>query len=157
MHKIVKFLSLNICYVIYVLLWIQYWLMWFEILLVFILFKCKKTSRHFQSWRTRSLCGPRANSSRWEQCTFLGISIWELLRPTSSPSTRKLYTPKWKLFTSWCGDRQLDPVNCPVGTVLEFLQARFSAGLTHSTLRSTWQPLWPTTPLLVASHWADTP
>ncbi len=26
-------------------------------------------------------------------------------------------------FTSWCGDRQLDPVNCPIGTVLEFLQA----------------------------------
>ncbi len=30
-HKIVKFLSLNICYVIYVLLLIKYWLMWFEI------------------------------------------------------------------------------------------------------------------------------
>ncbi len=40
--KIVKFLSLNICYVIYVLLWITYWLMWFQILLVFILFKFKK-------------------------------------------------------------------------------------------------------------------
>ncbi len=46
-HKIVKFLSLNICYVIYVLLWIKCWLMWFEILLVFILFKFKKTSQHF--------------------------------------------------------------------------------------------------------------
>ncbi len=34
--------SLNICYVIYVLLWIKYWLTWFEILLVFILFKFKK-------------------------------------------------------------------------------------------------------------------
>ncbi len=42
MHKIVKFLSLNICYVLYVLLWIKYWLMWFESLLVFILFKFKK-------------------------------------------------------------------------------------------------------------------
>ncbi len=32
--------------------------------------------------------------------------------------------------------RVLQPVlNCPIGTVLEFLQARFSAGLTHSTLR----------------------
>ncbi len=40
-HKIVKFLSLNICYVIYVLLWIKYWLMWFELNLVFILFKFK--------------------------------------------------------------------------------------------------------------------
>ncbi len=48
-HKIVKFLSLNICYVIYVLLWIKYWLMWFEILLVFILFKLKKMSQHFRN------------------------------------------------------------------------------------------------------------
>ncbi len=32
-------------------------------------------------------------------------------------------------------DRQLDPVNCPFGTVLEFLQSRFSAGLTHSNLK----------------------
>ncbi|KAL0186793.1 hypothetical protein M9458_018463, partial [Cirrhinus mrigala] len=39
------------------------------------------------------------------------------------------------LFTSWCGHRQQDPVNCPVGTVLEFLQDRFSAELTHSTLK----------------------
>ncbi|KAI2655894.1 Transposon Ty3-I Gag-Pol polyprotein [Labeo rohita] len=50
-------------------------------------------------------------------------------------STRKLYALKWKLFTSWCGDHQQDPVNCPVGTVLEFLQDRFSAGLAHSTLK----------------------
>ncbi|KAI2647883.1 DNA-directed RNA polymerase subunit B' [Labeo rohita] len=28
-----------------------------------------------------------------------------------------------------------DPVNCPVGTVLEFLQDRLSAGLSHSTLK----------------------
>ncbi len=43
----------------------------------------------------------------------------------------------------WSGDSslhgeetcQLDPVNCLIGTVLEYLQARFSAGLTHSTLK----------------------
>ncbi len=43
---------LNICYVIYVLL--KYWLMWFEILLVLILFKFKKMYRHF-----RNLCCTR--------------------------------------------------------------------------------------------------
>ncbi len=48
---------------------------------------------------------------------------------------RKLYALNWRLFTSWCGDSQLEPVNCPIGTVLEFLQASFSAGLTHSTLK----------------------
>ncbi len=36
---------------------------------------------------------------------------------------------KWRVFTSLCSDHQLDPVNCPVGTVLEFLQERFTAGL----------------------------
>ncbi len=44
-----SFLSLNICYVIHVLLWIKYWLMWFKIILVFILFKfkiCPKVSRN---------------------------------------------------------------------------------------------------------------
>ncbi len=48
--------------------------------------------------------------------------------------------PHWGNCTPWswdsgCSDRQLDPVNCPVGTVLEFLQACFSAGLAHSTLK----------------------
>ncbi len=47
----------------------------------------------------------------------------------------KLYPLKWNLFTSWCGDRQLNPVNCPVGTILKFLQARLSTGLTHPTLK----------------------
>ncbi len=39
------------------------------------------------------------------------------------------------LVASWCSDHQLDPVNCPVGTVLEFLQDRFTARLTPSTLK----------------------
>ncbi len=41
MDKSVKFLSLNI-YVLDVLMWVKYWLEWFEILLVVILFKLKK-------------------------------------------------------------------------------------------------------------------
>ncbi len=61
--------------------------------------------------------------------------VVEIILQSRAPSTRKLHDLKWRLFTSWCGDHQFDPVNCPVGTVLEFLQARFSAGLTHSTLR----------------------
>ncbi|KAI2657205.1 hypothetical protein H4Q32_021306 [Labeo rohita] len=60
--------------------------------------------------------------------------VVETILQSRAPS-RKLYALKWKLFTSWCGHRQQDPVNCPVGTVLEYLQDRFSAGLAHSTLR----------------------
>ncbi|KAI2645695.1 ORF V: Enzymatic polyprotein [Labeo rohita] len=65
----------------------------------------------------------------------LSTEVVETILQSRAPSTRKLYALKWKLFTSWCGERQQDPVNCPVGTVLEFLQARFSTGLSHSTLK----------------------
>ncbi|KAL0151930.1 hypothetical protein M9458_052765, partial [Cirrhinus mrigala] len=65
----------------------------------------------------------------------LSTEVVETILQSRAPSTRKLYALKWNLFTSWCGHRQQDPVNCPVGTVLEFLQDRFSAGLAHSTLR----------------------
>jgi len=39
------------------------------------------------------------------------------------------------MFTSWCGKHQLDPVNCPVGAVLEFLLECLSTGLSHSSLK----------------------
>ncbi|KAI2644756.1 Gag-Pol polyprotein [Labeo rohita] len=66
-----------------------------------------------------------------------GISaeVVETILQSRAPSTRKLYALKWRLFTLWCGHRLQDPVNCPVGTVLDFLQDRLSAGLTHSTLK----------------------
>ncbi len=67
----------------------------------------------------------------------LGLSteVVETILHSRAPSTRKLYALKWKVFTSWCSGHQLDSVNCPVGTVLEFLQDRFTAGLTSSTLK----------------------
>ncbi|KAL0181751.1 hypothetical protein M9458_024157, partial [Cirrhinus mrigala] len=65
----------------------------------------------------------------------LSTEVVETILQSRAPSTRKLYALKWKLFTSWSGERQQDPANCPVGTVLEFLQARFSTGLAHSTLK----------------------
>ncbi|KAI2653704.1 Transposon Ty3-G Gag-Pol polyprotein [Labeo rohita] len=65
----------------------------------------------------------------------LSTEVVETILQSRAPSTRKLYALKWKLFTSWCGRHQQDPVNCPVGSVLEFLQDRLSAGLSHSTLK----------------------
>ncbi len=64
----------------------------------------------------------------------LNRGCWDILQ-SRAPSTRKLYALKWRLFTSWCGDHQLDPVNCLIGTVLELLQDQLSTGLTHSTLK----------------------
>ncbi|XP_067273076.1 uncharacterized protein [Pseudorasbora parva] len=52
----------------------------------------------------------------------LSAEVIETILDSRAPSTRKLYALKWRLFSVWCRERQLDPVNCPVGTVLEFLQ-----------------------------------
>lgn len=41
----------------------------------------------------------------------------------------------WKLFISWCKQLHLDPVNCPVGSVLKFLQEYLSTGLTPSIIK----------------------
>ncbi len=42
-------------------------------------------------------------------------------------ATRKLYSSKWKVFESWCLTYAVDPVNCSVGSVLEFLQEKLAA------------------------------
>ncbi|KAL0181956.1 hypothetical protein M9458_021331, partial [Cirrhinus mrigala] len=65
----------------------------------------------------------------------LSTEVVETILQSRAPSTRKLYSLKWRLFTSWCGHRQQDPVNCPVSTVLEILHYRFSAGLAHFILK----------------------
>ncbi len=75
--------------------------------------------------------------SEGAQLTDSGFSteVVETILHSRAPSTRKLYALKWRVFTSWCSDHQLDTVNCSVGTVLEFLLERFTAGLTPSTLK----------------------
>ncbi|KAJ8009614.1 hypothetical protein DPEC_G00090730 [Dallia pectoralis] len=65
----------------------------------------------------------------------LSTEVVETILHSRAPATRKAYAARWKLFTSWCRERQVDPVNCPVFAVLEFLQHRFSTGLSPSTLK----------------------
>ncbi len=74
-----------------------------------------------------------------------------------APSTRKLYALKWRVFTSWCSDHQLDPVNCPVGKVLEFQQEQFTAGLSPPTLKVFVAAKVLTTFLWVECRWRNTP
>ncbi|KAL0151251.1 hypothetical protein M9458_053442 [Cirrhinus mrigala] len=65
----------------------------------------------------------------------LSTEVVETILQSRAPSTRKLYAWRRNLFVSWCGEHQLDPVHCPVGSVMDFLQARFASGLTYSTLK----------------------
>ncbi len=73
--------------------------------------------------------GPRALKNN------LPVEIQETIASARTPATRKLYSSKWGVFESWCLARAIDPVNCPVGPVLEFLQERLTAGVAATTLR----------------------
>ncbi len=65
----------------------------------------------------------------------LPVWVQETIASARAPATRKLYSSKWGVFESWCLARAIDPVNCPVGPVLEFLQERLTAGAAATTLR----------------------
>ncbi len=73
--------------------------------------------------------GPRALINN------LPVEVQETIASARGPSTRKLHSSKWGVFESWCLARAIDPVNCPVGPVLEFLQERLTAGAAVTTLR----------------------
>ncbi len=63
------------------------------------------------------------------------VEVQETIASARAPATRMLYSSKWGVFESWCLARAIDPVNCPVGPVLEFLQERLTAGAAATTLR----------------------
>ncbi len=65
----------------------------------------------------------------------LPAEVQETIASARAPATRKLYSSKWGVFESWCLTRAIDPVNCPVGPVLEFLQERLTTGAAATTLR----------------------
>ncbi len=75
------------------------------------------------------------SSTIGQSCGSCGCSRWGGTVHSFRSLNRGCWDHPWKFFTSWCGDHQLDPVNCPIGTVLEFLQARFSTELTHPPLK----------------------
>jgi len=51
----------------------------------------------------------------------LSAGMVETILSSRAPSTRRLYGLKWNVFATWCRELELDPVNCPVASVLEFL------------------------------------
>ena len=54
-----------------------------------------------------------------------------------APSTRTLYSAKWKLFRNWYSEQvpPVVPAQAPIGDVLSFLQDRLADGLTYSTIK----------------------
>ncbi len=65
----------------------------------------------------------------------LPFEVQETIANARAPATKTLYSYKWKVFDSWCLTHAVDPVNCPIGLVLEFLQERLEARVATTTLR----------------------
>ncbi len=65
----------------------------------------------------------------------LSDGVHETINSARTLSTRKLYSSKWKVFEPRCLVYAVDPVSCPVCSVLEFLQDKFLAGVAATTLR----------------------
>ncbi len=86
------------------------------------------------STRTLEVVG-MAHSGPRAAMNILPVEVQETIASARAPATRKLYSSKWGVFESWCLARAIDPVNCPVGPVLEFLKERLTAGAAATTLR----------------------
>ncbi|XP_048024136.1 LOW QUALITY PROTEIN: uncharacterized protein LOC125253920 [Megalobrama amblycephala] len=90
--------------------------------------------RRDQVWLV--LIAPRWPGRVWfsDLVSLLDGSPWEIpvRRDLLSQAEGSIFHPRPEL---WNLVRQLDPFNCPVGAVLEFLQERFTAGLSPSTLK----------------------
>lgn len=69
----------------------------------------------------------------------LSNEVVEAIDHSRAPFTRKQYSLKCRVFTSWCRNRLLDPVDCPLGTVL-------------SSCRSGSLQGWPPPPFVAAYH-----
>ncbi len=65
----------------------------------------------------------------------LPAEVQENIASARAPSTRKLYTSKWKVFESWCLAHAVDPVSFPIGPVLKFMQEKLAAGAAATTVR----------------------
>ncbi len=52
-----------------------------------------------------------------------------------APSTRRLYSLKWSVFSTWCLDRGENPSTSELTVVLSFLQELLDKGRSLSTLR----------------------
>ncbi|KAL0166426.1 hypothetical protein M9458_038270, partial [Cirrhinus mrigala] len=61
--------------------------------------------------------------------------VLDTIAEARAPSTRRLYSLKWKVFSSWCVTKDEDPASCDVSVILSFLQDCLDAGRTPSTLK----------------------
>ncbi len=76
--------------------------------------------------------GPACVSAQREP---FGLSkrVRNTISEARASSTRRLYALKWSVFSTWCQDRDLDPVTSDVSVILSFLQQMLDKQRSSST------------------------
>lgn len=77
------------------------------------------------------MCGKSAQSEPTDHSATGIYTITE----ARAPLTRRLYTVKWKVFVGWCACVYENPLSCEIPAILTFLQERFDADSSPSTLK----------------------
>ncbi len=73
-------------------------------------------------------------AAQWEP-TGLPERVLNTISEARAPSTRRLYTLKWSVFSAWCLNRGENPSTSELTVVLSFLQELLDKGRSHSTLK----------------------
>ncbi len=73
-----------------------------------------------------------------EEMGALQSLVLGTLMEAQTPSTRRLYASKWRVFVKWCGQAHIDPATCTISYVLSFPQYRLDSGSLPLALKSMW-------------------
>lgn len=65
----------------------------------------------------------------------LDEAVLRKINSSKAPSTWSNYFSKWRIFSTWCHDRQLDPAKCDTSLVLRFLQTLIDSGKSVNTIK----------------------
>ena len=72
----------------------------------------------------------------WDKHPTKGISekATQLISGARTRGTKKAYESSWRRWGSWCSQRKIDPVRCPIKDIVEFLTDCFDEGQEYRTI-----------------------
>ncbi len=89
------------------------------------------SSKRHDMASTARVMGPACLAARREPF----ILTLNTMAETRALSTRHLYALKWAIFSTWCEDRDIDPVTSDMSVVLSFLQEMLDKQRSSSTIK----------------------
>ncbi len=92
------------------------------------------SSEQYAMASTARVMGPACVAAQREPFA-LPEHVLNTMAEARAPSTRRLYALKWFVFSTWCQDRDLDPVTSNVSVVLSFLQEMLYKQRSSSTIK----------------------